>query len=142
MDPTTPLRGSVLIIDDSPAQLAAMRERLVRAGYAPVSGASDWAEGRRVLAEFSPAVIILDVQLPGMVSGDVMATQLRRHPSCRGSKILFHSGVSRRDLAAITARVGADGFIEKGRDLEALVVAVTQLAPPAATVRSATARRA
>ena len=70
------------------------------------------------------------IQFPGMVSGDLMATQLRRHPSCRGAKFLFHSGVKERDLAALAARAGADGYVPKG-DLEVLVSRVQSLAPPA-----------
>jgi CheY-like chemotaxis protein len=135
-----PLQGSVLVIDDSLGQLTAIRERLVRAGYAPVFGAADWSECRKGLTLFSPSIIVIDVQLPGMVSGDVMAGQLRRHPTCRGSKIVLHSGLKRRDLAAMAARVGADAFVEKG-DLEALVCAVAELAPPAATVAQGTGRR-
>ena len=125
-----PLRGSVLVIDDSLGQLAMMRERLVRAGYAPVVAAADWVQCRRALSVFCPAVVIIDVMLPGMVSGDLMATQLRRHPSCRGAKFLFHSGVKERDLAALAARAGADGYVPKG-DLEVLVSRVQSLAPPA-----------
>jgi CheY-like chemotaxis protein len=129
-----PLQGSVLIVDDSLAQLTAMREFLVRAGYAPIFAASDWAECRKALTIFAPSIIVIDVHLPGMVGGDVMATQLRRHPACAGSKILFHSGLSRRDLTAIVARTGADGFVEKG-DLLKLVEAVASLVPPAPTVQ-------
>jgi CheY-like chemotaxis protein len=119
----------VLLIDDSLGQLVVIRERLEAAGYSPVVAAVDWTECRRALGAFSPAVVIVDVQLPGMVSGDLMATQLRRHPACRGAKILFHSGVKERDLAAFVARAGADGFVAKG-NLDALVERVRSVAPP------------
>jgi CheY-like chemotaxis protein len=127
-----PPRG-VLLIDDSLGQLAMIRQRLEAAGYAPVRAAADWTECRQALATFAPALVIVDVQLPGMISGDIMATQLRRHPSCRGAKILFHSGVKERDLAALTARAEADGYVAKG-NLDALVSRVLAIAPPAATL--------
>jgi DNA-binding response OmpR family regulator len=132
VDPQTqqrPVVGSVLLIDDSLGQLAQMKAALEDAGYDPVVGAADWTECRHALARFSPALVIVDVQLPGNVSGDIMVLQLKRHPACRGSKFLFHSGAKERDLEAMAARSGADGYVKKG-DLATLVACVQTVSPP------------
>jgi len=118
-----------LVVDDSVVQALGIAATLTRAGYAPVYSAVDWAECRRALARDVAQLIILDVTLPGMVSGDVMAMQLRRNPRCLGARLVLYSGLKERDLAALAQRCGADAFLSKGPEHE-LVALCKRLVPP------------
>jgi len=118
-----------LVVDDSVVQALNIAATLTRAGYAPVYSAVDWAECRRALARDVPQLILLDVTLPGMVSGDVMAMQLRRNPRCVGARLVLYSGLKERDLAALAQRCGADAFLSKGPEHE-LVALCKRLVPP------------
>ena len=116
-------------MDDSASQALGIAAALTRAGYAPVHSAVDWAECRKALARDAPALIVLDVTLPGMVSGDVMAMQLRRNPRCVGTRLVLHSGLRLNDLAVLAQRCGADAYLRKG-DEAALVALCKRLVPP------------
>ncbi len=118
-----------LVVDDSASQVLGIAAALTRAGYAPVHSAVDWAECRRALARDVPALIVLDVTMPGMVSGDVMAMQLRRNPRCAGARLVLYSGLRMHDLAVLAERCGADAHLRKG-DEAALVALCKQLVPP------------
>ena len=118
-----------LVVDDSASQALGLAAALTRAGYAPVYSAVDWAECRRALARALPAIIVLDVTMPGMVSGDVMAMQLRRNPRCAGARLVLYSGLRSHDLAVLAERCGADAHLRKG-DETALVKLCKQLVPP------------
>jgi len=117
------------VVDDSVVQALNIAATLTRAGYAPVYSAVDWAECRRALARDVPQLVVLDVTLPGMVSGDVMAMQLRRNPRCLGARLVLYSGLKERDLAALAQRCGADAFLSKGPEHE-LVALCKRLVPP------------
>ena len=117
------------MVDDSVVQALNIAATLTRAGYAPVHSAVDWAECRRALARVVPPLIVHDVTLPGKVSGDVMAMQLRRNPRCLGARLVLYSGLKERDLAALAQRCGADAFLSKGPEYE-LIALCKRLVPP------------
>lgn len=123
--------ASALVVDDSASQALGLAAALTRAGYTPVHSAMDWAECRRALARTAPDLIVLDVTLPGMVSGDVMAMQLRRNPRCAGARLVLYSGLREHDLAVLAQRCGADAHLRKG-DEAALVALCKRLVPPEA----------
>lgn len=119
-----------LVVDDSPASAHAVAAELAEAGYGPVHVATDWAECHQALTlDPPPALVVLDVQMVGMVSGDVMAMQLRRNPRCAGARFLLYSGLSARDLEPLARRCGADAFLQKSRAAE-LGQACRLLVPP------------
>ncbi len=117
------------MIDDSLGQLAAIATGLKSAGYKDVFTASDWAQCRAALAKGNPTLVIIDINLPGMVSGDLMAAQLRKDPRAAAARIIFHSGMKERDLAALAARSRADAFVVKG-SVDTLVAKAVAIAPP------------
>lgn len=107
--------GRVLAIDDSMMVLAYIETILVAAGHHVVVS-EDWASAR---AEFrtneSFHVILVDVNLPGMRSGDHLAKSLRMHPKAKDSKIVFFSAESGERLEQLTNMSGMDGYITKGQ---------------------------
>src|SRR5258708_37409045 len=73
MQPDIPLgRPVVLIVDDTPDNLAMLSSALVAAGYA-VLGALDGASALGRIARLTPDVILLDAIMPGMYGFETCA---------------------------------------------------------------------
>jgi len=107
--------GIILMIDDSPAAVHAVMGTLQRVGH-EFHSAEDWHETRGILSETLPDLVLVDVQLGGLVSGDVLAMQLRRYPKLKRAKIVFHSASSTKDLVRWVKKTGIDGYILKSDD--------------------------
>lgn len=65
----------ILVVDDEPAILRFIRRALESEGYA-VFTASDGAEGLRLVTEHRPALVILDLVMPGLSGTAVLAALL------------------------------------------------------------------
>lgn len=103
-------RTSVLVVDDSPAMLRYLRVLLELESY-QVETASNGAEALQRLKEgSSPAIVLLDVEMPGM-DGIKTLRQLRRlRPDL---KVIMCSGVEDPHTARRAALLGAQAFITK-----------------------------
>ncbi len=120
--------AGALVIDDSLALASSVSKALQQAGYDPVHMATDWAGCRSALARYVPELVVLDVEMAGMVNGDVMAMQLRRNPRCSSARFVLYSGLSERDLQVLAKRCAADAYLKKG-DEAALVDLCLKLVP-------------
>ncbi|SRR6266545_1754622 len=69
----------ILVVEDDPAIVDFVQRVLRRAGYA-VRTAGDGAVALAAIAEHRPALVLLDLTLPG-VRGEAVVEQLRRQPS-------------------------------------------------------------
>jgi CheY-like chemotaxis protein len=78
--------GTVLVIDDQPQSLEAMREALYPLGF-EVWQALDGETGFLLARERQPDVILLDVMMPGIDGYEVAAVSrpTRRRGYCRSS---------------------------------------------------------
>ncbi len=108
----------ILVVDDHPINLKVARVLLEAEGYA-VRTAGDAEEALRVLETFSPRLILMDLQLPG-VDGLTLTRRLKADPARRDVVIVAltayaMSGDRERALAA-----GCDGYIAKPLDPDAL----------------------
>ncbi len=56
--------------------------------------------------------------------------QLKKHPTLREARVVFHSAAKEADLQVMVRRSGADGYIMKGGDEKAFLKAVRALLPP------------
>jgi CheY-like chemotaxis protein len=110
----------VLIVDDEATIRAVIRDILEAEGFR-VAEASDGRDALAVLARRSPAVILLDLQMPRM-DGWALYQQLRAEE--RAIPVVFVT-------AGAGARVeaehhGADGYLAKPFDLDALLALVAR----------------
>ena len=120
----------VLIVEDDDSVRALVSSVLSTEGY-EVRSAADGAMARELLATWAPGVILLDLHVPGP-SSDALARACREASGPRPAIIVFTAA---GDAAAAdhVARIGADGFLAKPFDLDALIQIVGQYAatPPA-----------
>lgn len=111
---------SVLVVDDERDIREAVSEVLVEHGY-EVLGASDGAEGLCKLREHHPAVVLLDLMMPGMNGWEFRKAQ-QHDPEVSGIPVIVVSALGK------VAGLDAAEFLEKPFELEDLLTAVRHYA--------------
>lgn len=110
----------VLIADDHAVLRAGLRMLLVAQPDIVVLGeAADGAEAVRMAAALGPDVILMDLSMPGLRSGDAIRQILAACPECRVLVLTMHD-----DAGYVTSALaaGAAGFVvKKVADTELLV---------------------
>lgn len=113
----TPLQQQALVIEDNPSNLALMQALLARRPHWRMLTASDGATGLLAARRERPAVIILDLHLPGL-DGESVLRALRADPSFVQTPVVV---VSADALPATLERVmaaGADHYLTKPMDVQ------------------------
>lgn len=100
-----------LIIDDSPTVVAALRKVLRSAGY-ETREALDAEQGLALIAEDPPALIFLDIILPGM-NGFNALRAIRKQPASQHIPVIMISGNESATEQFYANRIGADDFMKK-----------------------------
>lgn len=101
----------VLIIDDSPTIIAALRKILRSAGYV-VFEATSAEQGIEMARAERPELIFLDIVLPGM-NGFAALRTMRRHPLTQDIPVIMISGNEQAAEQYYANRIGADDFMKK-----------------------------
>jgi PAS domain S-box-containing protein len=127
--PTTPVRPDairVVIADDAVDIRTLLSARLSQLpDVEVVAEAEDGREAVRLVEQARPHVLLLDLSMPRM-DGLEAATVLRaKHPDLRIVILSGHSAASMENLAL---EAGADLYVEKGGDFQAIVAAVRGVA--------------
>jgi CheY-like chemotaxis protein len=115
------LTGPILVADDDRAILATVSDILTMEGY-PVVTALNGAEALRQIEEARPALLLLDMRMPGLNGWDVVRT-LRG----RGIAVPVLVMTAAQDARRWAEQIGADGYLAKPFDLDDLLVAVERL---------------
>lgn len=115
--PQSPPR--ILVVEDVPVVLAALRTRLESEGYTVIT-ARDGVEALEQARAVQPDLMLLDLMLPRL-SGERVCQELRGDPRIRSIPVVVVSarvgeGERLRALAA-----GADAFVAKPYDLRELL---------------------
>nr|WP_298137778.1 response regulator [uncultured Pseudomonas sp.] len=119
----------ILVIEDDTATQTLVQDVLLCSGYACTTVASA-EEGMRLLETFTPALILLDINLPGM-DGVTTARQLKGSPQTRSIKLI---GMSAHALVSELSQIETadfDDFITKPFSYKVLLQLIeSQLAKP------------
>lgn len=102
----------VLLVEDSQTQAAQIKMMLEKAGDIAVVVAHTGPDGLRLAREMSPALIVLDVVLPGM-DGFQVCRRLKRDPVTMGIPVIMLTEKSSADSTASGLQAGADDYIPK-----------------------------
>jgi two-component system cell cycle response regulator len=110
--PVVPSRqAAILIVDDAPAQLGAMRSMMLQQGYQTFVANS--GERALVIAERAqPDLILLDIVLPGM-DGMEVCRRLKAHPATSNIPVLFMSARTSTEDIVAAFDIGAADYIAK-----------------------------
>lgn len=103
---------NILLVDDRPGNLLALEAALGSLGQNLVK-ANSGEEALRRLLRMDFAVILLDVQMPG-ISGFDLAADIRRRPSLRGIPMIFLTAINKTEAhVAKGYELGAVDYIFK-----------------------------
>ncbi len=101
----------VLIVDDSPTIVAALRKMLRSAGCITLEALTA-EKGLEVVNEEKPDLVFLDIVLPGM-NGFAALRLMRRDPLTHHIPVIMISGNEQATEQFYAKRIGADDFMKK-----------------------------
>jgi len=117
----------ILMVDDDPDVVAVCRLLLEKAGH-EVIAASNVDDGKRLVRERDPALMILDVMMEQPDDGIAMAREIRRQGNDRPILMLTAiSQVTGMEFAGDDDVVPVDEFVSKPIDSATLVATVENL---------------
>jgi CheY-like chemotaxis protein len=117
--------STILIVEDTPANLALARKLLHAAGHEAV-GASTAAAGIALASELRPDLVLMDLGLPD-IDGWEALRRLRAMPdgaSLRIAAFTAHAMVGDRERALLA---GFDGYLSKPIDFATFAASVEEL---------------
>ena len=104
----------ILIVDDNVVNLKLMRVLLAGEGY-DVRTATDADEALSVVKEFSPRLVLMDIQLPGM-DGLALTRRLKADPAFRDMRVVALTAYAMKGDAERVLDAGCDGYVAKPID--------------------------
>jgi len=123
--PTSPSKPYVLIVEDEAALATMLRYNLEKQGFR-VEEAVDGQEALTRIAEAVPDIVLLDWMLPVM-SGIEVCRQIRRRPATRDLPVIMVTARTEDQDAVRGLNTGADDYITKPFNMEALLARMRAL---------------
>ncbi|MEX0912332.1 MAG: response regulator [Gemmatimonadota bacterium] len=111
-------QASILVVDDNRDNVEIMSAFLESRGYR-VSSAEDGKTALAKLEEVQPALILLDVMMPGMDGWQVCRT-IKQHPEFGATRVVMVTAKGGFEDKFEGMRSGADDYVVKPVDLEEL----------------------
>jgi two-component system, cell cycle response regulator DivK len=115
----------VLIVEDNPKNLKLVRDTLQVKGYQTIETATG-EEGVRLAQERHPALILMDIQLPG-ISGIEALRQLRADSGTRAIPVIAVTASVMADERQKVMAAGFDGFQGKPISVRELLQTIRQV---------------
>ena len=117
--------ASILIVDDDPEIVSMLSTRLSARGY-KVSTASDGRSAIEKAKRELPALVLLDVMMPGK-SGWEVARALKQDPVTQAIKIVMVTAIGEHVNELTSPIYGADAHIDKPFEFERLERVIADL---------------
>lgn len=121
--------ADILIIEDNPANMRLSAMLLMAAGHS-VMRATNAEDGMRVARIRHPALILMDIQLPG-IDGLAATALLKRDPTTAAIPIIAVTSYGDVTGQGMSRGAGCDAYIPKPLHYRALYDAVDALLTPA-----------
>jgi PAS domain S-box-containing protein len=118
-------RHTVLYIEDNPVNVALMQAMLARLPEVELVTAALPAEGLRLAQQLRPALVLLDIQLPGMDGFEVLA-RLRAQEATRALTVVAVSANALSSDIEAARAAGFAGYLTKPLSLDLLLDTVSQ----------------
>ncbi len=119
----------ILIVDDEPANIFLFEGVLEKEGYL-VSTAKDGEEALTLMDKKPPDLVILDLLMPRKHGFDLLA-ELKGSEKFKHIPVIIATAVYRGPVVKMEVRnMGADAFLEKPVEPEALVEVVKKFVQP------------
>ena len=118
----------LVLVDEDAAARRMMRRVLERRGYV-VLEAAHGRSGLELVRSELPAAVLLDLRMPGELSGVDVATRLRSDPATAAVPIIVVSASTHLDARTLVEQVDCDAFVEKPVDFDELERVLAELIP-------------
>ena len=129
----------IVIIEDDPGIRTVLRLALKGAGFTDVIAEERGDNGLKIVLREHPALVILDLMLPGM-DGLAVCREIRRTPAVAATPIVMLSAKSTEEDIVRGLELGADDYVTKPFSKAVLIARVrAALRRPASTRGSAVA---
>ncbi|MBU0952551.1 MAG: response regulator [Elusimicrobia bacterium] len=122
----TVTKKKILVIDDDPEVAQLVEDVLKNKMDAEVKVAYDGFTAGRLITEYIPDLIVLDIMLPG-VNGFEICKQIRTLPFLKDIKILAMTGYDSPDIKQKIFDAGANDFLAKPMDIAVLIEKASKL---------------
>ena len=119
------MQGCIVVADDDPAVLRAVKKRLGMAQYT-VAAAEDSGKALAMIHSRDPVAVILDVQMPGG-GGLSLLSKLKADPKTRNLPVMMLTGERNAETVVKAMDAGADDYMVKPFLPDALVERVSRL---------------
>lgn len=119
-------KRKALIVDDDEELVELIRDVLEADGRFDVRVANNGFDAGMMVKEYRPDIIVLDVMLPD-INGKEVCQRVRSDSSLDDVKIICISGMVEQDKVADLKDSGANDFMQKPFEIEALVDRMCQL---------------
>ena len=128
----------IVLIEDDPGIRTVIRLALKGAGFTSICETGNGTDGLALVQREKPALVILDLMLPGM-DGLAVCSAIRRNPSVSGTPIVMLTARTAEEDVVRGLELGADDYITKPFSNAILVArvkaALRRTAPPTGPVR-------
>ena len=114
----------VLVVDDESAIREVLSASLGDEGF-PVKCARSGEEGLRMMEEFKPHVVLLDIWMPGSMDGiETLRAARSRFP---GTEFIIMSGHGTIETAVKAVKLGAWDFVEKPLSFDRILILINNI---------------
>ena len=113
-------KGRLLVVDDEPSARSGLEKLLRQEGYL-VDAAADGPSALEIAADRPPDVVITDLKMPGMDGVELLT---RLHEQDADLPVLVVTAFGDVNSAVTAMRAGADDYLTKPVDFDALTLAV------------------
>jgi len=118
-------RGTILVVEDNPSNLELATDLLIAAGYT-VRQARSGEEGLRLAQAELPALILMDLRLPG-IDGYTALRQLRKDARTAHIRVVALTAQAMKGDEQATLEAGFDAYISKPIDTRTFCQTVARL---------------
>jgi PAS domain S-box-containing protein len=120
------LSAPILLVEDDPDSRDTLARLLRHAGYA-VQTAPDGRSALETLGQVRPALVLLDLMMPGMEGGEVLR-RIRKSPDWQELKVVLLTGDVLSGRTADLMAMNVDGILAKPVDFNQLLDMVARFA--------------
>lgn len=113
-------RRKALVVDDDEELVELIRDELERDGRFEVRVANNGFDAGMMVKEYRPDILVLDVMLPD-INGKEVCQRVRSDSALDDTKIICISGMVEQDKIDDLRQSGADDFLQKPFEVDALV---------------------
>ena len=115
-----PVKKKILIVDDQDSTRKLLRLTLKETPFTIIE-ACGAVEALMIAKQEKPAVILLDIVMPGSITGFQVCEMIKSEPELKDAYIILISGLSNPNNFYQAQRLGADAYLVKPFPMSRLV---------------------